>query len=145
MSGRPKQKVYQYDSKGKYIKTWDCKRDVIREYYPNDKGLRPLLSRNPTETLKRDSTVISLSKIGRIGTLEFLKRKNNPYVDRSAGGGAVSDKGVEVYNLDNDMIASFKDWDIASKMMKIGKGSLWGKIQETSGFDTNGLLFKLKD
>ena len=76
MSGRPKQKVYQYDSKGKYIKTWECKRDVIREYYPNDKGIRPLLDRNITEVLKKDNTVISLSKIGRVGTLEFLKRKN---------------------------------------------------------------------
>ena len=145
MSGRPKQKVYQYDSKGKYIKTWESRRSVVRAYYPNDKGVRPLLARNSTELLKKDDTVISLSKIGRTGTLEFLKRKNNPYVDRPAGGGAISGKELEIYNLDNEKIAAFKDWDIAAKIMKMDKGILYNKVQKASGFDSNGLLFKLKD
>ena len=145
MAGRPKQKVYQYDSSGKYIKTWECKRDVVKAYYPNDKGMRPLLKRNETELLKKDNTVISLNKIGRAGTLEFLKRKNNPYVDRPAGGGAVSGRVLDIYNLDNEKIASFKDWDIASKMLKISKGSLFSKLKSSAGFDTDGLLYKLND
>lgn len=140
-----KKKVYQYTEKGKFLKQWDCKRDIVLHYFPQYNGNRPVLRDNDVEYLKQDNTVISANRIGRDKVLEFVKRKFNSYVDRPKGGGATSNRGVEVLNMDNEVIATFKDYDIAHKMLNIHKGTLFNRLHKAKRFGLDGLLFKLKD
>jgi len=140
-----KKKVYQYTKEGKFLKQWDCKRELVLHYFPQYNGNHPVLRNNDVEYLKQDNTVIAITRIGRDRVLEFVKRKLNPYVNRPKGGGEISDKGVEVLNMDNEVIATFKDYDIAYKMLNIPKGTLFNRLQKAKRFGKDGLLFKLKD
>ena len=116
---------------------------LVKAYYPKDVGIRPLFSSIITRQLPADDTVVSLSRIGRAGVNEYIKRKKNPYVDRPQGGGFISGKAVEVYDLDSKLIASFKDADIAAKMLNMTASSIYNRFHSPARHGRDGLMFKL--
>jgi len=143
MAGRAKQKVYQYAADGRYIQSWSSVSLLTRAYYPKDISMRPLFATNEIRQMSEDSTVVSRTRIGKAGVINFLKRKSNPYVDRHKGGGFISGKPVEVYDLDDKLIASFSDADIAAKMLKMSASLIYSRFHTPPRHGRDGLMFKL--
>jgi hypothetical protein len=144
MSGRPKQRVFQYNENGKFLKYWDCKNDFRKEYFPADIGIRPLFTEGDIMVME-DNTIASISRIGRVGVKAFLKRYRSPYVDRKWLHGTFDNKKVVAYNLDNEKIAEFKDWDFACKLMNISRNTLNSRIRNGSTHGRDGLKIALED
>jgi hypothetical protein len=139
MSGRTKQKVYQYEynTYGKFIKSYDSISEVRRIYFFKDSGKRPLLANNTSYKILSDNTIISKERIGREGVVNIIKRENNKYINL---GNLI--KPVKVYNLDNKLIAEFISPTLTSKIMNIPLPTLYHKLNNSkNAFDWEGLKF----
>jgi hypothetical protein len=147
---RLKEKVYQYDQEGKFIKEWSSQSSVRAYYYSDKRGKYPIF-RNDLKGAARlrsglsflpDGTIVTRKKIGKTGVMIYMRRYNNPYVERCLRHSEHVDSIIEVYNLDNEKIAEFKDVDIASKMTGRSYSSIHSKVNsESHGRD--GLKYKL--
>jgi hypothetical protein len=146
---RQKEKVYQYDKNGKFIKEWESQTEVRNKYYSDAIGKYPIFrkdSKGSKITSKNisilpDETLISSERIGRIGVMEFLKRYNNPYINRSIRSGKYAKSRINVYDLDNNKIAEFKDIDIASKITGEPYNTIYNRVS-TKTYANNGLRYE---
>lgn len=149
MSGRPRNKVYHYTQDGRFIKMFDCENDVKREYYPNTN--RPLFVRQSSnrdgkvyhynyETIQLpDDTIISKIRIGREGVRNFIKKSKSSFTNISD-----NEKVIEVYNLDNKVIATFKGLHVASKITNISASTIHHQVTRNSKHTQSDLIFKYK-
>lgn len=149
MSGRPKQKRYEYNQEGKFIREYECENDIRKEYYSQDKGKRPLFGTTRTNYkgktysytylyhILKNNNIIVKERIGRIGIKNLLRHINNDFVNIS------NKKKINVINLDNEIIASFVNINIASKMTNIPLSTIHSQLTKSKGFSTDrGLIFK---
>ena len=144
MSGRPKNRVYQYDKDGMFLQTFECENDIRKKYYQTDKGKRPLFT-NTTKYVNikyhilPDETLLFKERIGRTGVKEFNKRLNDEFLKLST-----KNKTVRVFNLDNKEIARFINMNIASKMTGIPIGTIHHSLYDgKQKFSHRNLIFKL--
>ena len=134
--GKEKVKVYQYNKDGKFIKEWDSQTELRSKYYSKNKGKYPIFRKDfrPKDLVEfnisilPDETLVSDEKIGRIGILKFIKRYENSYINRQARSGKYSDNRINIYDLDNNKIAEFKDIDICSKLTGQTYNKVYNKL-----------------
>jgi len=149
MSGRPKQKCYQYDSSGKFIKVYDSNAEVLGKYFSHIKGKRPLFISYTKEKIYRkdyivlpDNTFLTKARIGREGIRDIKKRIGNPFLKPS-------NTVIDVYNLDNELVASFNGLNIASNLCNIPKGTIYSQltksVNKAAESNSSGLLFKYRN
>jgi hypothetical protein len=149
MSGRPKQKRYEYNQDGKFIREYVCENDIRKEYYAEDKGKRPLFgttktnhkgkvySYNYSYHILKNNNIIVKERIGREGIKNLIKHINNDFVK------IYNKKKINVINLDNEIIASFISENIAAKMTNIPISTIHNQLTKGKGFSTDrGLIFK---
>lgn len=143
MAGREKQKVYEYSKKGKYLKTHESMSEFAT-LYGYSKNIFAVGRYNGIIELDH-GRIASLDRIGRVGVLEFQKRKASPYVGKgkNIAEGRLWSEGrdgeIEVYDLDGDKIATFKNLFVAKKMMKLHEGF---HIDNARTIFPDGLLLK---
>lgn len=113
-SGRKKVKMYQYDSNGKYMRSYESQSEVREIYFKHIKGKRPLLHRSNRYELLPDGTFISNERIGRDEILRLEKVKNCPFCRKQ-----ILEKSFSVYNLLGNKIGTFYSQGNASKLLNI--------------------------
>ncbi len=141
MAGRTKQKVYQYNLFGKFIQTYESISRLRSVYFSDDNGKRPIFTGNKNYRILDDNTIISTKKLGRMGIREVIKRENSPYLNLGQ-----NIKEIEVYNLNNVLVATFASAYIASKITNIPYGTIENRVNKgTKHGNTDTLWFKYKN
>lgn len=118
MSGRPKIKVYEYTVEGDYLKTWDCIDDARKTHYPKEIGKRPLFIKDIEGYkfhLTKSNTILLLERPGRemIQNLYRIYRSKLCNFSKSKD----SDKAVQMFNLKGELIAEFKNLQVAREIL----------------------------
>lgn len=144
MSGRPKIKVYEYQKDGKFVKAYDCINDARREYWPNDRGQRPLF-KNGTYVYDfvklPNGNILLQNRMYRDHIKKMIKRSESPWIDESN-----DNRYIQVLNMDGEQIATFKNIRIAGKMTNISDKTIYQSLNNNKGcIGKNGLLFKYKN
>jgi len=140
MAGREKVKVYLYDSKGKYIKSYEH----ISEFAVENNISKTVFSNKTAGEIQQleNGNIASLNKIGRQGVRDFLRYRNSPYTStyrgRKISEGSYNGKcKVEVYNLDGEKVAEFKNSYFCETMMNLFH------IKRRKEFSRDGLRFEI--
>lgn len=139
MSGKPKQKQYQYSSEGKFIKEFTSLSEVFEKYnlkkgnFYGGKDYR----------LMPDNTYISHYRIGR----EKLKKQVRIDTCAYCNIEYSTSKKIEVYNLKKEKIAEFRNLAIATKLTNLSASTIIQSALRNSTIchTTNNLTFKYKD
>jgi hypothetical protein len=132
MSGRPKQKRYQYDESGKFIKVYESEADCRKEYYNYSKGKYPFFRKSKEVFsldyhILPDNTFLFKERVGRDGVRELKKRLTDDFINLK------EDKPlIRCLNRDNKVIATFKDIYIANKLTKIPVGIIYHSLNRKS-------------
>lgn len=144
MSGRPKSKVYLYDTDGKYLREYESISLFCREFQFSEN----LFSNYAGEVYEfEDGRVGALYKIGREGILKYRRYKSSEYTKEYRGRKIAEsvltkngkNKEVAVYNLDGELIATFKNSYFAKKLMNIDSNTIHSKR-----VTDEGLKFEIK-
>lgn len=134
---REKQKVYQYDSNGKYLRSYESRTELQEKYNLTKDAL--IVSRNGYKKLE-DGTYVAFFRIGKDELLKRLKIENCPFCTT----GGLKRKPVEVFNLLGEKIAEFTSIAVAAKMLNLKistiKSRAKGQFRNVSG----NLIFKYK-
>lgn len=146
MSGLKPMKVYLYDTDGKYLREFISISEFARTFQMNENIFS---GRNEDGVYEfEDGRIAALYRIGREGIKKYRRYKNSHYTKKYVGriiAESVLKKNnklgeVEVYNLDNELIATFKNVYFAGKLLKFNDtGAL-----TTKNFNEEGLKFKIK-
>lgn len=138
--GRSKKKVYEYDKEGNFVHQYESQQEVRDAHYSHSKGKYPLFQRSDIMELP-NGNIISQDRIGREGIFNYLRRKQSPYVDRH--GRSLSLKKVRAYNLDNELVAEFLDFNVMCNMMGLKQDLLWNRVFTSKGYGRDGLRFEV--
>ena len=113
MSGRIKQKVYEYDLKGNFLRDYESISEYCRIFYPEDKSKRPIFLYNELGFKYNifDDTIIFLERPGKKNIQLIISIHNSPFCNTLKG------KPVEVLNYKNEVIAEFSNRDLLVKLM----------------------------
>lgn len=134
MSGRKKQKVYEYVSVDGIMARYKLNRvfESISEYSRYKLGkLRPMFRQNDcllnkTTQLLKDKTIISLKKINRHDIYKLLSYYYSPYVNRTWGGH--KNKRIYCYDLKGRKVATFRDLQDASNLLGVESSTIVSRI-----------------
>lgn len=113
MSGKPKQKQYQYSSKEdgfKYIRSYESATEVFNKYYNGKKG--ELYHNNKPYKELPDGTFIAPNRIGREGLRYCTRIFECPLVGDRKG-----DKVIEMYNILGEKIGEIKNRRVLEAIM----------------------------
>ena len=138
--GRFKIKVYQYSNIGKYLRSWESMAEIRNYYFSHISGKMPLFKTDDTTMVLPDGTILSKQKIGRVGVDEFLRKKDNPYLNSYK---LQNNNKVLIYNLNNELIAEFNNHKICTNLLNISNNDLLRKLKRQS-VGKDGLIFKYK-
>lgn len=147
MAGRAKIPIYQYTDDGKFLKKWDCINDVRKHYFPDDIGVRPMFGQEYMGVSPLpDDTWIAKSRVGKEGLRKILYRRSSPFVDGHGkrGTGEVGSRGIVVTNLDNQVMATFQNPYIMSKLTGISTGSIYSGLK-SGNHNRVGLKYTYQD
>ena len=136
MSGRPKQKTFQYDKEGKFIRAYECLADVRKRYYYNDGGVRPMFVNKDYELLP-DNTYLVKERIGRKGITLLDKIINSKYTFKNK-------KLVSLINVKNEEIAIFANIHIAHRLTQIPYSTIYNQLNESKNSKHLDLRFQYK-
>lgn len=147
MSGRLKQKVYEYDLKGKFIRDYESVNDYRKLYFPNDSinSKRPIFNYTELDIKYNiyDDTIIFLTRPGR-KTIQLIVA-----IDNSKYCNTIKGKPVEVLNLKDEIVAEFANRDVLLKMMPhVCQATLsrhLGGLRDIKNKGQLGLKFRFKD
>lgn len=138
MSGRPKQRVYEYSKDGKFLGTYESQAEARGKYYPNDIGKRPLFEYDDYHILNNEN-VLCRERLGRTGIKRLYKRLNNQFITDET-------EPIKVINLDNEVIARFKNIRIAYRITNVPYGTIHSQLNSKKKVDPyftkEGLLFR---
>lgn len=129
MSGRAKQKVYQYDGKGTFIQEFESEAVASRRYY-GDK--RPLFQTKDYH-LTDPTSILLKKRIGRDNVKKLFKKINSPYIT------CAITKPVECLNLNNEIVATYRGAHFAALLSGVDRGTIDHQLK--SGKSTNKDLF----
>ena len=145
MSGRLKQKVYEYSTLGKYIRDYESISEYRDIYFSQDIGKRPIFQHNELGIDYHifDEIIILKERPGReiIKLLYFIH--NSKYCNTGV------DRPVQVFNLKNELIAEFKNTVLLLKLMPdLNKVTLSNQLNRKTNNPHKsrklGLTFKYK-
>lgn len=137
---RAKQKVYQYNSNGKFLKEFESQSEVRKIYFSEVKGKRPIMRNGKYEILP-DNTVISHLRLGREIVKNIIKYNNNPYLNIG-----YKNDPIKVLNLNKKVIARFASINIASKLTNISMNTIYSQVYQNKTNNIKnktGLFFRL--
>ena len=158
MSGRKKQKVYEYVSVNGIMARYKLNRvfESISEYSRYKLGkLRPMFRQNDcllnkTTQLLKDKTIISLKKINRHDIYKLLSYYYSPYVNKPGGGtwGEHKNKRIYCYDLKGRKVATFRDLQDASNLLGVESSTIASRIATVGRGKVDnpklfGLIFKI--
>lgn len=144
MAGRIKQEVYLYDTDGKYLRKFESCSEFSRTFqFPEN-----LFSRDFDVYEFEDGRVAATYRIGRKGIEAWRRYKNSEYTKEYRGRKIAetvyketdSLKEVELINLDEEVIATFKNEYFAKKLL----GVVSNKRLHVKYYDEKGLKFRYK-
>lgn len=133
MSGRAKQKVYQYDAQGKFIQEFESETSAAIRYYGSK---RPLFQTKDYHLTI--NTILVKEKIGRDNVKKLFRKINSPFITIRA-----DEKPVECLNLNNEVIATYKGAHIASLLSNVPKTTIYHQL-ETGRYAKHDLFFRYK-
>lgn len=125
MAGREKIKCFEYSEKGKFLREYKSIADVRNSFFINDNGKKPLLTKENSYFKTPKNTFIANYRIGREKLLKLERISNCPFCNYSEH---VKDRSFEVFNLNGEKIAEFKNAYIASKMLNISQKTIWARL-----------------
>ena len=125
MSGRPPLKVYEYDSKGCFIRQHETLADARKYHYPNDKGLRPLFGGKKNVIfgfkvhITPSNTILIVGSPGKskVYLMYRIYKSNLCNISESK----FKDKPIVMYNLKDEVIAEFANVKIAKEILDNSK------------------------
>jgi len=122
-SGKEKIKIYHYDKRGNYIKTFESLSELRKEYYPHDIGKRPLFNslkwkKFEYDTLE-DGTFYSNYRIGREKLFKLERIYNSELCMKFD-----LNQPIIMYNLLNKPVASFNNKYVAAEICKLTVGKI---------------------
>lgn len=140
MGGRAKEKCYQYNKEGKFLKEWESQSSLVNSYnitkgnFYNTKGYK-VLSDN-TYVFPNRSSKRNIARIHKIENCKFCNIKPDS-----------RQRVVEVYNLLNEKIAEFTSLAALEKLTGIPRATA---LQNATGEhkrvrEGNNLIFKFKN
>lgn len=151
MSGLPKKKVYLYDQNRKYIRNYDSISDFARD---NNLDENIFSNRGRTiedvlqfKNLDDELYTAALYKIGRDGIIKYERYIKSEYT-KIYRGRLISENilkkknengKINVYNLDNELIMSFKNLYFCKKVLNTKY------IQLNKGYNDSGLRFEIEE
>jgi len=142
MSGRPKQEIYLYDSDGKYLRKFESSSEFCRTFQFDDN----LFSRLDGVFEFEDLRVAATYRIGREGIEAWRRYKKSVYTKKYVGRKIAETvlnnnkigNPLELINLDGEVIATFKNFYFAKKLLKMTDSS----VPNTKNFNEDGLKFR---
>jgi hypothetical protein len=158
MSGRPKQSLFVYNLDGTYREAFYSKNDFRRQYFPDDKGPRPILCNSERLTTKRlNNELITYSvhkdfiifdqRVYRDDIVFLLEIHFSEFCKKS-------DKveEIEVLNIKQEVIATVKNFRLLSKLFPhISMGTMHSQLNNppslksnTKSYSKSGLFFRYK-
>lgn len=141
MSGKPKQKVYEYTQTGKFVRTYDSQAEAREVNFSNVKGKKPVFQYKEHRLLDNGNVLVK-ERIGRDAIKSLLRRESNEFLKD------YKSPKVKLLNLDNKVIATFKNTNIASKLTGIPESTIANQISskyDNVGWTDRGLLFRSND
>lgn len=131
--GRPKQKIYLYDSEGKFIKKYESTTEFLKENFPDDKGKRPIKNTRRWKLYNYDvlpnGNFFASYKIGREKLNQYEAIVNSKYCVNLTR----TEKVVEAYNMLDEKIAEFKNAYIANLITGRPSSSIIRDCREKKG------------
>jgi hypothetical protein len=115
MSGKEKNKVFVYTIDGKFKEKHESTMDFCRKYNYS-KSVLSTGNRNKY-VLTECGHVAVLERIGKQAVRDLIKRHNSPYILKARRSDKYSN--VEIYNLDNELIATFSDITYFRKLVNL--------------------------
>lgn len=156
MAGRQKERVYVYYLNGKFKESFDSQTDFRNAYFKNDIGKRPILTceeriitpRHDNELIRYNiygDVIIFGQRIYRDDVVYLVKIHNSEFCKKSDES---DNKEIEVLNIKNEVIATFKNKRLLSKAMPhIPEPSIFHQLEygkRLKKFNSVGLLFRYK-
>ena len=140
MGGYPKQKQYQYNPDGSFVRDYESKSKVCDEY-----GLKKGNFYNSLNYRKlSDGTYIVPKRVGRQAIVKIHKIENCKFCNTNT---TKRSKPVEVYNLLGEKLAEFTNIGIMEKMTNLDGATIHNQANskhKSLPKQTNSLIFKYK-
>lgn len=105
--GREAKPVHVYDETGKYVRTFESQAEFTKHYDIS----KPIMSQHKDELIYKihyTEFYASNVKVGRDAIRLFVKKSNSPYIRKNEVKSNYVEKEVECYNLEGEVIATFK-------------------------------------
>lgn len=135
MSGKAKQKVYQYTAQGKFIQEFESETSAAIRCYGSK---RPLFQTKDYHLTI--NTILVKEKIGRDAVKKLFRKINSPFITTRS-----DDKIIECLNLNNEVIATYKGLHIASLLSNVAKATIFNQLKNNKCSHTNiDLIFRYK-
>lgn len=120
MSGRPKIKVYLYNGKGAYLRSYNSVSDFRFDYFPDDKGKRPILIYKELGIeyyYNKDLDIILMTvRPGREKIKLIVAIHNSDLCKKQDDDDQIP---VQILNLRGEMIAEFKSQRLLTKLVPL--------------------------
>lgn len=149
MPGRKPKKVFVYNEDGSYICTFLNINEFRTVYFPKDVGKRPLFINKvrdiPYEHIRDASVIAYLERVYRDDTIYNLAIINSEFCKKQD---KEDNRAVQVFNLENELIAEFKNARLCKKLMtNINQSTISRQLKSDHKNKVNHseLKFKYKD
>lgn len=144
MGGLAKKEVFLYDTDGKYLRKFESVSFFAREFQISE-NIFSIDRRKVLDVFEfEDGRIAATYRIGREGIKKYRRYKNSVYVGqgKKTAETVLKKNGklglIKVYNLDNEIIAEFKNSFFAKKLLGITSNKELPKL-----FTEEGLRFEL--
>ena len=143
-AGREKQRLFLYDSNGKYLRQYNSHSELRNDYFPNEENKRPLFNSKKWKHFKydvlEDGCFYSNYRIGRENLLKFERITNSKFCFNNAK----HDKPVEVFNLMHEKIGEFKSLYFAHLLTGEPLSNIHRDCKNCKGQPKSDYYFKYK-
>jgi hypothetical protein len=141
MSGRPKQRIYQYDIDGKFIQMYNSISEVKLKYFNNTQY--PIFQSNKEYEFLEDSYFFK-EKVGREKVRETHAIENSRFISKKK---LIKAFPIEVYNLKGELLATFTSEFAMTVLTNISRGTVWNQLNNNRKEcrKKGGLIFKKCD
>ena len=149
-SGRKTIKIYEYSLEGKFINSYDSISEFRNKYYSKVLGKKPLFNstvKGVEYHLTNDNTISFKQKVYRDDVLFYITILNSHYCNLQKLG---NNKIVQMFNLNDELLAEFKNKYVAAKLMagKVSKTTIYRQLNKTRAnryYKDLEFKFKYKD
>jgi hypothetical protein len=138
MAGRERNKVFVYSVDGKFKEKHESSADFCRKY---NYSTNVLSTNNKNKYILTDCGHLAvLQRIGKQAVRDLVRRHNSPYILKARRSKKYTN--VEIYNLDNELIATFSDITYFRKLVNLT--STYPILRDSEIRTRDGLIIKFK-